>query len=80
MTIKALLIARDPVGNRAPLREQFEFAVLPRAGEQIAVIEIERDLLIEVASITHVPTGPSALANEAEVHVRGTILDYSYQA
>ena len=77
--IEVMVLAKSPDGHLA-VQETFHFASVPRVGEQIVIIEPERDLTIIITSVVHLPRGDATVSNKAVVHAWGDVCDFSYQA
>ena len=76
--IDVLLIAKAS-GKFRGFHGRYTFKVLPRAGEQIAIIEDERDITLRVASVVHLPIAIGSPDDGAGVHVWADLVDGNYQ-
>jgi hypothetical protein len=76
--IDVLLIAKAS-GDSGGFHGRYKFKVLPRAGEQVAIIEDERDVMLRVVSVVHLPTAMGPPDDGADVHVWADLVDGNYQ-
>lgn len=77
--IDVLLIAKRSDAF-AGFRGRYTFKALPRIGEEVAIIEDERDVTLRVSSIVHLPIATGSRKDVANVHVWADVLEGDYQA